>query len=286
MNNVVIVVTHNRVNLLKKCVTSILNQTKKFERVIIINNGSTDGTAEYLTSIVDIDVINSDNTGSAGGFYLGLTEALKFGFDYYYLFDDDCELYSNFHEKSLEYISDFNTSRGETFSVFSPKILETGRQTKFVGVKNGKWLSDEIDSDIKFYKTDDLGFPFMILSNKTLNKAGLPLSFWFTTYDDTEWVYRMKLLGINLYILNFDGGIHYVQRKLFYLLGKPFEWYPVWKTFYFFRNSIIFRKMFGKRLGMLRVVYLMFLTLLFPDHRIKRFYNAFKGLCIGLKFKV
>ena len=39
-----IVVTYNRKQLLKECLNAILNQTAEVERIIVINNASTDGT--------------------------------------------------------------------------------------------------------------------------------------------------------------------------------------------------------------------------------------------------
>ena len=43
-----IVVTFNRLPLLKKCLNSIRNQTNKDFDIIVVNNGSTDGTKEWL----------------------------------------------------------------------------------------------------------------------------------------------------------------------------------------------------------------------------------------------
>jgi GT2 family glycosyltransferase len=50
----VIVLTHNRVHLLEKCVENVLLRTSDATREIVIwNNGSTDGTGAYLDSLRD-----------------------------------------------------------------------------------------------------------------------------------------------------------------------------------------------------------------------------------------
>ena len=46
-----IVVTYNRVELLKLTIEKLLKQTRKIDEVIIINNASTDNTGEFLESV-------------------------------------------------------------------------------------------------------------------------------------------------------------------------------------------------------------------------------------------
>lgn len=66
----VVVLTHNRVHLLRKCVANVLGRTSEATREIVIwNNGSTDGTAEFLDSLSDprIRVVHNDrNVGQNG----------------------------------------------------------------------------------------------------------------------------------------------------------------------------------------------------------------------------
>jgi GT2 family glycosyltransferase len=50
----VVVLTHNRVHLLRQCVENVLRGTSALTTEIVIwNNGSTDGTAEYLDALED-----------------------------------------------------------------------------------------------------------------------------------------------------------------------------------------------------------------------------------------
>lgn len=63
----IVVLTHNRLDLLRKCVENVLARTSEVTREIVIwNNGSTDGTADYLARLDDprIQVVNhSRNIG-------------------------------------------------------------------------------------------------------------------------------------------------------------------------------------------------------------------------------
>ena len=49
----VVIVTYNRLELLKECLLCIDKQVKKFDSVLIVDNYSTDGTREYLKNKED-----------------------------------------------------------------------------------------------------------------------------------------------------------------------------------------------------------------------------------------
>ena len=49
----VIIPTYNRANLLKKAVQSVLNQTFQDWELIVVDDGSDDGTKKYITSVKD-----------------------------------------------------------------------------------------------------------------------------------------------------------------------------------------------------------------------------------------
>lgn len=49
--------TRNRLELIKKCLGSIVGQTKCVCRIIVIDAGSTDGTIEYIKSIKEVELI-------------------------------------------------------------------------------------------------------------------------------------------------------------------------------------------------------------------------------------
>lgn len=48
MKYTVVIVTYNRLELLKECIEAINNQKKQFDSVVIVDNASTDGTKDYL----------------------------------------------------------------------------------------------------------------------------------------------------------------------------------------------------------------------------------------------
>lgn len=90
MKNVAsIIVTYNRLNDLQKCIYSLQKQTYNDFDIVVVNNGSTDGTTDWLEKQKDFTVINQDNLGSAGGFCTGMEYAYSHGYEWLWLMDDD-----------------------------------------------------------------------------------------------------------------------------------------------------------------------------------------------------
>ncbi len=86
-----VTVTYNRKELLRLCLQAILAQTRVPDVVMVINNASTDGTAEMLSrDFPTVEVITlPENVGGAGGFHAGMQAAYAQGATWIWLMDDD-----------------------------------------------------------------------------------------------------------------------------------------------------------------------------------------------------
>ena len=71
----VIVLAWNHLDLTRRCVESIRAGTNGAHELIIVDNASSDGTAEYATTAADKAVINTENLGFAAGNNTGLAVA-------------------------------------------------------------------------------------------------------------------------------------------------------------------------------------------------------------------
>jgi FkbM family methyltransferase len=85
----IVVLTHNRVHLLRKCVENVLLRTSDATREIVIwDNGSTDGTAEYLATIDDprFIIVRSETNVGHNGYARGFRKTTA---PYFVELDDD-----------------------------------------------------------------------------------------------------------------------------------------------------------------------------------------------------
>jgi glycosyltransferase involved in cell wall biosynthesis/polysaccharide pyruvyl transferase WcaK-like protein/MoaA/NifB/PqqE/SkfB family radical SAM enzyme len=102
----IIMLTCNQLQYTKKCIESILQNTQKPYELIIVDNGSTDGTVEYLESEVPknhpdlrIKIIkNKENKGFAGGNNQGMAVASG---DYILLLNNDVVVTTGWLERML-----------------------------------------------------------------------------------------------------------------------------------------------------------------------------------------
>lgn len=82
------VVTHNRCELLGRCLDGLGQQSRACDEILVIDNASTDGTPDMLARR-GILTIRQENLGSAGGWQRAIAHALEHGFDAIWLMDDD-----------------------------------------------------------------------------------------------------------------------------------------------------------------------------------------------------
>ena len=111
MRTVVIIVTFNRLNDLKKTLDAYEKQTICPEQLIVINNCSTDGTTEFLLKWQSESghfirkVFNlSENVGGSGGFSYGMKEALTTDTEWVFVADDDAVPRFDVFEKMEQFI--------------------------------------------------------------------------------------------------------------------------------------------------------------------------------------
>ena len=102
MKIIAVVVTFNRLELLKRNI-SCLRQNKPISKIVVVNNGSTDGTGYWLSGEKDLEVITQENVGGSGGFYTGIDYAYNDGADWIWCMDDDVFPRADCLEKMLVY---------------------------------------------------------------------------------------------------------------------------------------------------------------------------------------
>jgi rhamnopyranosyl-N-acetylglucosaminyl-diphospho-decaprenol beta-1,3/1,4-galactofuranosyltransferase len=75
---VAVILTYNRKDLLKECLQAIARQTRVPDAVVVMNNGSTDGTDDMLAAEFPQvpEVRLPENIGPAGGYH----ELMKYAY--------------------------------------------------------------------------------------------------------------------------------------------------------------------------------------------------------------
>lgn len=250
-----VVVTYNRLELLKKsiqCLQAALEQVQRGDidcHICVINNGSTDGTHEWLDAQAGLEVVHQENVGGSGGFYTGIKKAYEEGADWIWCMDDD--VFPKQH-CLLSLLEEVNKHVDEPLGILSPRRLLEGvvfthefqhfNFTNPLASMHGKKIkSYGLDETIEIVGCDFEG-PF--ISRKVVETIGFPNKDLFIFCDDTEYCLRAHLAGFKLY---------YVPNALMdkHKFFSNDTWTTKnqkkkWKRFYQVRNEAYMNHHYGK----------------------------------------
>lgn len=103
----VVIPVYNRKEFTKDCIVSLQNQTYKRLKIIIVDDGSTDGTKEMLqTEFPDVIVLYGDgNLFWTKAINMGISKALELGAEYVLTLNNDTVATSDFLEKMMYWAS-------------------------------------------------------------------------------------------------------------------------------------------------------------------------------------
>ncbi|MBM2814490.1 MAG: putative glycosyltransferase [Ignavibacteria bacterium] len=228
-----IVVTYNRLELLKKVISSLKSQTRKLDKIIVVNNSSTDGTEQWLATEVDVFVVNQANTGSSGGQYTGVKTAFELGYDWIWVMDDDVAPDPDCLENLLVDIEPDEVRAPFRYNLKGePMFLEVAS----INLKNpfrSIWQEIIKPGDISFEKipVQSVTFEGPIFHRSIVEKIGYPEKSFFIFADDTDYSIRALKVHAKIFLIT--------KAKLRRLLPEFKEIGRFdWKYFYMIRNII------------------------------------------------
>ena len=189
-----VVVTYNRLSLLKECIAAVQDQTVKPDRIIVVNNNSTDGTGEWLHT-QNVSVITQENRGGSWGYYSGVKKAAETNADWIWIMDDDTVPYPDALQKMKEVIN----SGIDNIGFLSSKAVWTDGSAHKMNLQDIKTFV----SGKAFNEYDNKGmmlvnsasFVSLLVSKEAVKKAGLPIKEFFIWADDAEFTGRISRAG-------------------------------------------------------------------------------------------
>lgn len=190
----VVVVTFNRKDLLLKNIQALLMQSAHHEQeIFIIDNASTDGTYEAISSFIEEGNIQYRNTGKniggAGGFHFGMKEALKEGYEYLWLMDDDTIPY----ETALEELLAADHALSGQYGFLSGTALwKDGSPCKMNKQKTiQNWYDEAQYLRYGLLRCYHATFVSFFIKAEVVKKMGLPIKEFFIWGDDVEYSNRI-----------------------------------------------------------------------------------------------
>lgn len=243
---VAVIVTYNRKEELCQNLDMLYAQTITIDRIIVVDNCSTDGTKAHLEEKGYFQNKNFDyfctesNIGGAGGFYTGLSRAYEAGADDIILMDDDgrpC------NARTFEYLLDHTQRQREA---------ETAAGKLFINslVVCGDRLTSKIGDMVKISEAEaaaadgiliGAAHPFngTLVTRELVEAIGYPNREYFIKGDEVD--YKQRAFDAGAYVATVVDSRYYhpyvpTQEKV--ILGKlvPVCVEAPWKEYYVARN--------------------------------------------------
>lgn len=309
-----VVVTYNRKELLSESLEAIKKQTNLPEGIYIIDNASSDGTADTLLAngyIITLPPTNLDspwettssipykdsqinihyirmhkNTGGSGGFYEGIKQAFNKQYDWLWLMDDDAIASENALER-LIYARKVLNDHPEFLFFCSHVVWTDGNQHMMnlpaVSMSTSDRLYTYLYPKWPYILIEWCSFVSVLVSKKYIELYGFPREDFFIWYDDVDFFTRSLKKHFGIYV--FDSVCTHKSRKNINIDIRNPDIEPK-KIFYNARNSVLIARRYGRR-RLLDVVASNLFNLFYFLVRLNlvKAYFVLKGLIYGIIFK-
>lgn len=202
-----VIVTHNRKSKMIKSIDSLLAANLIPDKIIVIDNFSTDGSAELLDQLAltneRIKIFHTNkNLGGAGGFALGLKLAYDMGAAFMWINDDDSYVEHNSLQELLN-AKKLLDQHNLPFSFLCSKVNWIDGEICEMNSPVAAWdWMRHLRISSNLVKIDSCSFVSCLISKEYLEKAGLPIIEFFIWYDDAEFTSRLANLAPGYTVLN------------------------------------------------------------------------------------
>lgn len=222
---IAVVVTYNRRQLLENCLQALRSQVRKPDAILVVDNGSTDNTRQWLSAQKDVILITQKNSGSGGGFHTGIKWAHANQYSWVWCMDDDGYPQANALQELLAH-APMQTS------LLNCAVIDIHDKKSFVW-KTGKYTSIEQVSE-PLIKSAAHPFNGTLIHRSIIDKVGLPKSSLFLWGDESEYLKRITH-KYKYPVYTVTSSLHYHPPATFHY-NKDWDYNQQWKMYYYIRN--------------------------------------------------
>lgn len=248
-----VVVTYNRLGCLKQCLNALRNQSCQQFDIVVVNNGSTDGTTEFLAEQHDVIVIQQENLGGAGGFFAGMKYMMDCAkYSHVWLMDDDGVPDKNELLNLLIGMEEHHLDYANALAIDEKTKTQTCAGEDLSSISSSSTLHNHL-------------YPFngALYKRSLIEKVGLIKKEMFIWGDEREYTLRVKKAGARCgsitnaihYHPLFKGNFAYILP--FVTIGKiSLKPEPMAKFYY--RNIGYMDKVYHLGVGRKYILYFFF----------------------------
>jgi rhamnopyranosyl-N-acetylglucosaminyl-diphospho-decaprenol beta-1,3/1,4-galactofuranosyltransferase len=247
----IVVVTYNRADLLARMLEGLAALERPADAVIVVDNASTDHTAEVLTAAQESGALGAlevlrpaENLGGAGGFHHGVREAYARGFDRIWLMDDDVvpapdclTVLLGEDEDCLMPVREDTTGAlvekaATRFDLRNPLAI----RPKTAMVETDFGSRDRMPERVELQNIPFEGF---MVRRAVVAAVGLPDPSYFIFYDDVDYAIRARRAGFRIWGVRDAVLVRQLSFDQQHDLGG-------WKGYYMYRNLFVVHLRYGE----------------------------------------
>lgn len=210
----VIIPTYNRKHIIEGAIKSALNQTFKDYEIIVVDDGSTDGTKEFLESLhLPITIISKENGGVSSARNVGIHNAKG---KYIAFLDSDDAWLPDKLKAQVEYLE----SRPNIPLVYTDEYIEVNReilsQTRFQRADVGSEIKDNFLLS-GFVQKTPIHTSAVMVQKSVLDEVGY-FNETLKIHEDSElWnriskKYKFGYIDIPLAIFRYKDGVEHLMK--------------------------------------------------------------------------
>jgi rhamnopyranosyl-N-acetylglucosaminyl-diphospho-decaprenol beta-1,3/1,4-galactofuranosyltransferase len=228
---IAVVVTYNRLALLRECIEALRTQTRRPDAILVVNNGSTDNTQQWLQDQTDIISVNQQNIGGAGGFNTAIEKGYRMGYEWIWCMDDDGAPKEDALEKLL-------SVEHHELKLLNCAVINKEDKKSFVWNTGGHKTLEDVPGKI----IEGIGHPFngTFINRRIVERVGTPKAQFFLWGDETEYYYRIVRQN-KIPVCTVADSIHYHPAASF-SFKQDWDYKSAWKMYYYIRNRFFIHK--------------------------------------------
>lgn len=237
----IVICNFNKKDYVISCIQSVLESNKTDFDIYVVDNASSDGSAQAIKETYKNKVTlleNTENLGGSGGFNTGLREALKKDYKYLVCLDNDVLLDENAIDSLYNFLEEHPEVGMVGSRVYHMEMPDTVQQFG-LNIDFDNYCLETLYENHKEDGTipevvycDAVATCSMMVRTSVVREIGVMPEANFIYWDDIEWGYLCNKAGYKVAVYGASKALHCMGAK------KVSE--STFPTYYMWRNWIRF----------------------------------------------